>query len=68
MTPVPKDVAAQILELSEDGLGRNKISQITGINSDTVRRVITGEHQSFSDQFSTRQLNAFINGWPVERT
>lgn len=59
--PVPIDLAKQVIELSEDGIGRNQISAITGINSSTVRRIIEGKHQSYSDTLSIRQVQSMIN-------
>ena len=63
---VPLDVAAEIRELSDDGYGRNQISAWTGINSDTVRRVISGLHKSYSDQLSARQTQQLLNNWAVQ--
>ena len=61
--PVPIDVAAEIRELSDEGIGVNQISAITGINSSTVKRVISGKHQSYNDQLSTRQAQRLLNNW-----
>ena len=60
--PVPIDVAKQIHELDSEGQGCNQISSITGINSSTVKRVISGEHQTYSDRLSARQIQGFIAG------
>jgi len=60
---VPNDVAAEIRELSNDGIGSNKISAITGVNSSTVKRVISGKHQSYNDQLSTRQTQRLLSNW-----
>ena len=59
--PVPHDVAVEILELSDEGLGSNQISAFTGINSTTVKRVIAGIHQSYSNALSARQTQGLIN-------
>jgi hypothetical protein len=59
--PVPMDVAVQIRELSNRGIGCNEICAITGINSSTVRKVISGEHQSYSDKLSPRQSQGLLN-------
>ena len=60
---VPNDVAAEIRELSDEGIGSNQISAITGINSSTVKRVISGKHQSYNDQLSTRQTQRLLSNW-----
>lgn len=59
--PVPLDVAAEILELSIEGFGRDKIGFITGINSSTVKKVISGSHKSYSDKLSCRQTQGLLN-------
>ena len=59
--PVPFDVATEIHELRSVGLGMNLISQLTGINSSTVKRVISGAHQNYSDKLSCRQVQTMIN-------
>ena len=59
--PVPIDVAKQVIELSQSGLGRKQISLITGINASTVRRIIEGKHQNYSDTLSIRQVQSMIN-------
>ena len=60
---VPNDVAAEIRELSNDGIGSNKISAITGVNSSTVKRIISGLHQGYNDQLSTRQTQRLLSNW-----
>ena len=59
--PVPVDVGIQILELKKEGIGRDWIGFITGINSSTVKRVISGEHQNYSNSLSARQVQGLIN-------
>lgn len=59
--PVPVDVAKHIVELSEEGYGVNQIGFITGVNSSTVRRIIQGEHQSFCNKLSARQIQRFLD-------
>jgi hypothetical protein len=61
---VPIDVAAEIRELSDE-YGSNQISAWTGVESSTVRRVISGEHQSYSEQLSARQTQQLLNNWAV---
>jgi len=63
--PVPNDVAAEIRELANEGLGYNRISAATGVNSSTVKRVISGQHQSYSDQLSARQTQRLLTNWTV---
>jgi len=58
---VPLDVGAEIHELSDEGIGRNQISAYTGVPSTTVKRVLSGLHQSYSDQLSARQVQRLIN-------
>ena len=59
--PVPLDVANEILELRNDGLGMNYIGFVTGINSSTVKRVISGSHKHYCDKLSARQVQGLIN-------
>lgn len=59
--PVPIDVATEIHELRADGLGMNLIGMFTGINSSTVKRVISGAHQNYSERLSTRQTQGLLN-------
>ncbi len=58
---VPLDVAVEIRELSCDGLGRNQIGLLTGINSSTVRKIISGDHQNYNEKLSTRESQDMIN-------
>ncbi len=58
---VPLDVAVEILELSDEGFGSNQISAFTGINSTTVKRIISGIHKSYSNALSARQTQGLIN-------
>lgn len=59
--PVPLDIADEIRELAGEGFGANQISSITGIYASTVRRVISGDHKSYSDKLSTRQIQGVLN-------
>lgn len=59
--PVPLDTAAEIRELSEEGHGRNKIGQLTGINSSTVRNVLEGKAVEFCDELTTRQVSSLLS-------
>jgi len=63
MTHVPLDVASEIRELSNEGLGCNKISALTGVGSSTVKRIISGIHRSYTDRLSPRQVQALLNGF-----
>lgn len=60
---VPLDVASEIRELSDEGLGCDKIGALTGINSSTVKRIISGIHESYTDRLSPRQVQALLNGF-----
>ena len=60
---VPIDVAAEIRELSDNGYGSNQISALTGVNSSTVRRIVSGHHQSYDERLSTRQTQHLLNKW-----
>jgi len=63
MTHVPLDVASEIRELSNEGLGCNKIAALTGVNSSTVKRIISGIHRSYTDRLSPRQVQTLLNGF-----
>jgi len=58
---VPLDVAAEIRELSFDGLGRKQIGHLTGINSSTVRNIISGTYKNYSEKLSVRESQGLIN-------
>lgn len=59
--PVPIDKAEEIRELATQGIGRNKISQLTGINASTVRQIIEEKHQAFIDKLTPRQIQSLLN-------
>jgi citrate lyase synthetase len=59
--PVPIDKAKEIRELADLGIGRNKISQLTGINASTVRQIIDNKHQTFIDKLTPRQIQNLLN-------
>ena len=58
--PVPFDVASEIHELRDDGFGMNQIGAFTGVNSSTVKKIIAGQHQSYCDKLSSRQIQRLI--------
>ena len=58
---VPLDTADEIRELAGDGMGRDMIGFITGVNSSTVRKIISGAHKHYSERLSTRQAQGLIN-------
>ncbi len=63
--PIPLDTGVEILELSGEGFGSNKICAFTGVNSTTVRSVILGTHRYYSNELSARQTQRLIREWPV---
>ncbi len=59
--PVPKDVAAEIHELRERGLGINWIGFLTAVPSSTVKQILAGSHKGYCDKLSTRERQTLIN-------
>ena len=57
---IGQDEARQILELYEQGYGRNRIGQIVGVNSSAVRKVIAGERVHYSEKLSTRERQRLL--------
>lgn len=62
---VPLDVANRVMELRQEGYGRDRIALWTGLSSGMVKNIIEGKRQSFDDTLSTRQIQQFITCMPV---
>lgn len=58
--PVALDTAAEIRELAAEGLGRNQISHHTGVPASTVRSVLNGNHKTFVDKLTPRQVTGML--------
>lgn len=58
--PVPLDTADEIREMDAKGIGRNSISQLTGIPAGTVRNVLNGTAVKYVDKLTTRQIDSLV--------
>jgi len=60
---VPIDTVREIKELEEQGLGRNQISALTGINPGTVRNILGDKNVRVCETMTNRQRSDLLISW-----